>query len=38
MVHIASNYLDQIDKFKSQAEKEFGNEIIIAEDLMEIQI
>ncbi|TFG02218.1 MAG: MBL fold metallo-hydrolase [Promethearchaeota archaeon] len=38
MVHIASHYLDQIENFKAQAQKEFKGEIIIAKDLMELTL
>ncbi|MFX0071834.1 MAG: MBL fold metallo-hydrolase [Candidatus Hermodarchaeota archaeon] len=38
MVHIASTYIHQIEKFRSQAEIELNKTIIIPEDLMEINI
>jgi ribonuclease Z len=38
MVHIASTYLNQIDNFKVEAEKELKRPIIIAEDLMVLEI
>ncbi len=36
LFHIASHFVNQIDKFKRQAEKEFKNEVIIAQDLLEL--
>lgn len=38
MFHIATTFIKQIDDFKRQADKELNDNVIIAEDLMEIEI
>jgi len=38
LTHISSFFLDRIDEFKASAEKFFNKEVIIAEDLMELEI
>ena len=38
MFHIATTFIKQIDDFKLQADKELNDKVIIAEDLMEIEI
>ena len=38
MFHIATTFIKQIDDFKLQADKELNDNVIIAEDLMEIKI
>jgi ribonuclease Z len=38
LTHISSFFLGRIDEFKKSAEKYFNKEVIIAEDLMEIEI
>ena len=38
LFHIASHFINQIDKFQKQAEQKFKKEVIIAEDLMELEI
>lgn len=38
LTHISSFFLGRIDEFKKSAEKNFNKEVIIAEDLMELEI
>jgi len=36
--HIPSHFVNQIDKFREQAEELFKKEVLIAEDLMELNL
>jgi len=38
LTHISSFFLDRLDEFKKIAEKHFNKEVIIAEDLMELEL
>ena len=38
LFHIASHFIKQFDKFQEQAERIFKNEVIIAKDLMILNI